>query len=220
MGIKDRKERDRQEMRDNILEVASNMFLEEGYDKTSIRNIADKIEYSAGTIYQYFKDKDDIFLTIHRQAFDKLFTHFNQIAQIEDCFERLYRLGYIYIKFALENPKLYDLMFIMHAPMNALKDELWDCGHSSFDFLYDLVQECIEKKRIKMHDTQATTMLIWATVHGLVSLHIRNRYKMIETERIEQIIMQALDEMMEAIKSPPVPEGGANPNMQEVDKNF
>ncbi len=208
MSIKERKERDRQEMQKNILEVASKMFLEEGYDKTSIRNIAEKIEYSSGTIYQYFKDKDDIFLTIHRQAFDKLFAEFIQLNDIEDCVEKLYRLGYIYIKFALDNPQLYDLMFIMHAPMNALKDDLWDCGHSSFDFLYDLVNECIEKKRIKMHDTQATTMLIWGFVHGLVSLHIRNRYKMIDPERVEPTIFQALDEMMEAIKSPLTPEGG------------
>jgi AcrR family transcriptional regulator len=71
MGISERKEREKQEMREKILLVATEMFIEEGYDKTSIRKIADKIEYSPATIYLYFKDKDEIFHAIHDKGFDK-----------------------------------------------------------------------------------------------------------------------------------------------------
>jgi AcrR family transcriptional regulator len=68
MGILERKEREKQEMRDLILNVATEMFIEEGYDKTSIRKIADKIEYSPATIYLYFKDKDEIFMPFTTKA--------------------------------------------------------------------------------------------------------------------------------------------------------
>ena len=60
MGIAERKEREKMEMHDRILQAATVMFLEDGYEKTSIRNIADKIEYSPATIYLYFKDKDEL----------------------------------------------------------------------------------------------------------------------------------------------------------------
>ena len=55
MGVTERKERERQEMRQRILDAAQQVFVEEGYEKASIRNIAERIEYSPATIYLYFK---------------------------------------------------------------------------------------------------------------------------------------------------------------------
>ena len=69
MGITDRKEREKQELKDLILKEAKAVFLEEGYEKTSIRKIADRIEYSPTTIYLYFKDKSELLLELHKQSF-------------------------------------------------------------------------------------------------------------------------------------------------------
>ncbi|KGE17234.1 TetR/AcrR family transcriptional regulator [Paenibacillus wynnii] len=55
-----KKEREREEMRNLILEAASSIIAAEGADKLSIRKIAQKIEYSAGIIYHYFQNKNDI----------------------------------------------------------------------------------------------------------------------------------------------------------------
>ena len=55
MGVADRKEREKEEMKTKILEAAKKLFLDHGFEKTSIRNIAEEIEYSPGTIYLYFK---------------------------------------------------------------------------------------------------------------------------------------------------------------------
>ena len=52
MGISDRKEREKEELRERILVAAKTLFLQKGIEKTSIRNIADLIEYSPGIIYQ------------------------------------------------------------------------------------------------------------------------------------------------------------------------
>ena len=72
MGILESKERDRVEMRERIIDVAIEMFVKEGYEKTSIRNIAEKIEYSPATIYLYYKDKDELLYDVQAQAFEKL----------------------------------------------------------------------------------------------------------------------------------------------------
>ncbi|MCU0448183.1 MAG: TetR/AcrR family transcriptional regulator, partial [Microscillaceae bacterium] len=159
MAIKERKEREKQEMRERILEVAKQMFLKDGYDKTSIRNIADKIEYSPGTIYQYFEDKDEIFFIIHQQGFDQLFAMMAQVNEIPNPLERLKTLGKVYMQFAIENPELYDLMFIMRAPMNNLleKKKEWERGFASFDFLESIVKECIEQKMIRFTETKIAT---------------------------------------------------------------
>ena len=55
MGINERKERDRQDLRKSIMDAAREVFLEKGFEQTSIRAIAQKIEYSPTTIYLYFK---------------------------------------------------------------------------------------------------------------------------------------------------------------------
>jgi AcrR family transcriptional regulator len=67
MTIANRKERQKEELRGKILEAAKALFIERGFEETSIRNIAEKIEYSPTTIYLYFKDKDDIFYSLHQE---------------------------------------------------------------------------------------------------------------------------------------------------------
>jgi AcrR family transcriptional regulator len=202
MAIKERKERERQEMRGKILEAAREMFLEEGYDKTSIRNIAEKIEYSPGTIYQYFEDKDEIFFIIHQEGFDKLFEMMAVVNEISNPVEKLKTLGQIYMQFAIENPELYDLMFIMRAPMNRLleKKKDWERGFTSFEFLESIVNECIEKKLIRFNESKIAAVAIWAYVHGLISLYIRDRFKMLNEEEIEKIMNTCVISLMEMVE--------------------
>ena len=56
MGISERREREKQELREKILEKAREILIKEGQDNLSIRNIATAIEYSPATIYLYFQD--------------------------------------------------------------------------------------------------------------------------------------------------------------------
>ena len=69
MGIAERKEREKQEMRTLILSTATNLFVERGYDSVSMRNIAEAMEYSPATIYLYFKDKNELLYTLSEEGF-------------------------------------------------------------------------------------------------------------------------------------------------------
>jgi len=193
MGIIERKEREREEMRDLILMAAQKLFLENGYEKTSIRGIADAIEYSPATIYLYYKDKNELLLALHVLSFQKMMQEFSVVASIADPFERLVALGRQYIKFAIENPELYDLMFIMQAPMEALacKDEMWEDGLKSFDYLRLIVQECIEAGIFKSHrNVDDASLTIWSFMHGLITIYLKKRMEMFgdnrEMERMEE----------------------------------
>ena len=134
MGILERKERDKEEMRRKIMDASRQLFLEQGFEKTSIRNIADAIEYSPATIYLYYKDKNELLFALHEEAFVKLMQELSVVMKVQDPFERLVEMGRQYIKFAVENPELYDLMFIMIAPMETLacRDEIWEDGMNMF----------------------------------------------------------------------------------------
>ena len=73
MGIKERKENEKSEMKELILKTAMKLFLDKGFNNITIRNIAEKIEYSPATIYLYFKNKDEILYTLRREGFENLY---------------------------------------------------------------------------------------------------------------------------------------------------
>jgi AcrR family transcriptional regulator len=201
MGIAERKEREKQEMKDLVLQAAMDLFVEEGYEKASIRKIADRIEYSPATIYLYFKDKDEIFHAVHEKGFDMFFQKMEELYVIADPFERLEKLGEVYLKFAWEHPQLYDLMFIMWGPMDALKDDThWHCGMRAHNALKDMVRACIESGKMKQLDVDVASMAIWSFVHGVVSLRIRNRFRMCLPEELETMIPASVKMMLDLFR--------------------
>lgn len=176
MAIEDRRQREKEQMRRLILDAAKEIFLEKGYEQTSLRNIADKIEYSPGTIYLYFKEKDEIFLALHNEAFGKLFSVFEPLLLVEDPFERLKAMGRLYMDFAFNNKDLYDLMFIMTAPMNMLHDACeWKMGDRVFDTLVQTLAQCQQTGRFKDKDLQTLAFMIWSGLHGMCALYCCGR---------------------------------------------
>ncbi|MFN5577064.1 MAG: TetR/AcrR family transcriptional regulator [Bacteroidota bacterium] len=178
MGLSERRIRERLDTRQSILATARELFLLKGFEATTIRNIAEKIEYSPSTIYQHFKDKNEIFYTIHSEAFAELVRYLNASEMHKNPMDQLIALGQIYIQFALENPELYDLMFILEAPfvfLIYLEDANWIVGKMAFDYLKSVIANCIQQGLIKETDLESLSYLIWSTVHGLVTISIRKR---------------------------------------------
>ena len=178
MGIVERKEREREEMRKLILDAAQTLFLANGYEKVSIRNIADAIEYSPATIYLYFKDKNDLLFALHQRGFVQMVEEFRPLLLLTDPFEKLVEMGRSYIRFAVQNPELFDLMFIMTAPMDTLDNKDWVEGDQAFGLLMQVVQECIDAGVFRKHNVQATAMMIWSGIHGYTALFLRKRLGM------------------------------------------
>ncbi len=202
MGITERKEREKQEMRDKIIDAAISMFLEEGYEKTSIRNIAEKIEYSPATIYLYYKDKDELLYDVQKQAFGKLDDVFREKITAADPFERLEQICHTYVWFGINNPELYDLMFIIKAPMNAIDDNEWHNGDQALNALIGCVTECLSKQEIRFSDPRVAALSIWSMGHGLISLNIRCRIKeeLIGDMGKEEIINKCISDYVQLIK--------------------
>jgi AcrR family transcriptional regulator len=189
MGVKERKERDRQEMRDAILESAHQLFVDKGFDDVSIRNIAEAIEYSPATIYLYFKDKDEIFYALHGEAFKKFNDFMSILGTIKDPFRRLIKMGERYMEFTFKFPKYYDIMFIMQAPMDCVKNsDEWKEGESAHSQLENVVKESQESGYFKNKDYKALSFLIWSTMHGMCSLALRDRMKIYEEAERSKMI--------------------------------
>lgn len=187
MGITERKEKQKLEIKKMILDASMKLFVEEGFEHVTIRKIADLIEYSPTTVYLYFRDKNEIFFHLHEMGFQKMLELNQNLNTIANPLMRLYKMGENYIHFGLTNPEFYDVMFIQKAPMEALskmKDCQWSLGDTALNSLKTILEECMQKGLIQKGPIEAVALAIWGMVHGLVSLSIRQRLQ--ELVPIEQ----------------------------------
>jgi len=203
MGITERKEKQKLEIRKMILDASMKLFIEEGYSHVTIRKIADIIEYSPTTVYLYFKDKDEIFYNLHELGFQKLGEKNHNLVGINNPLMRLYKMGENYLDFGMENPEYYDIMFIQHAPMAALmemEDCNWHYGDSALNALKQTIEEAMAQGLIHVGNVEAAAMGIWGMVHGMVSLAIRKRFdKLIPEQQIKGMMRQSLNWMLSAV---------------------
>src|SRR3974377_818614 len=114
MGVQERRARERQELRQEILAAARDLFVREGFENVSMRKIAEKIEYSPTTIYLYFNDKADLLDCLCEETFARLLRKQNQIAQtVSSPLERLRQGLRGYIEFGLKYPNDYTVTFMI-----------------------------------------------------------------------------------------------------------
>jgi len=203
MGIVERKEKQKLEIRKMILDASMKLFVDEGFDNVTIRRIADLIEYSPTTVYLYFKDKNEILYNLHELGFQKLGVKNQNLVEIGNPLTRLHKMGENYIEFGLSNPEFYDVMFIQRAPMQVLagmKNCDWTHGESALNALKLTIEEAMSKNLIKTANPDAVAMGIWGMVHGLVSLAIRDRFeKLGENLDLKGLMHQSLNWLLSSI---------------------
>lgn len=203
MSTAERKAREKEALKMLILKGAKKLFLERGIEQTTIRNIADEIDYSVGTVYVYFKDKNAILHDLHSIGFQELGGYFTELFAIKDPMERLRKMGFTYLKFAMENSEMYDLMFIVKAPMEFIEStekEAWNEGAETFGALKKTVEECMNKGHFEGHSLEALSFMIWSLVHGMCCLEIRQRTKGVKFSNPDTILSDGYNEYLKIIK--------------------
>ncbi|MBX2916157.1 MAG: TetR/AcrR family transcriptional regulator [Cyclobacteriaceae bacterium] len=172
MGVAERKERHKEDLKREILDAAKSLFTEKGLEATSIRAIAEKIEYSPATIYLYYKDKNEIVHALHSEGFKLLVSYFNVLNHITHPFERLKGMGRAYIQFAVQNPDTYMLIFNMDEPLQHVANcfEEWNEGDRAFDILLKTVKDCQNHGYFSGFVPEQISFVIWSTMHGLCTL--------------------------------------------------
>jgi AcrR family transcriptional regulator len=178
MGVKERREREKSEVRDKILDAARELFIAEGYDGVSMRKVADKIEYTPTTIYGHFDDKEDLFRQLCHEDFAKLAEVFQSAQIAEHPVERLKQIGRLYIDFGLKYPNHYKLMFMTPHP-GVEPDEMDQevKGNPEMDayaFLKHTVEQTMDAGLFghEHRDVELISQTLWAAVHGVISLQI------------------------------------------------
>jgi len=168
MGITERREREREEIRKKILDAARDLFTAEGYDRVTMRRIADAIEYSPTTIYLHFEDKDDLVRALCHADFGRLLEAMRGAAPATDPVEEIRELGRAYASFALRFPNQYRFMFMTPVGKEE-KPEGENPGELSFGRLLDAVKRAQAGGRLRPIDPLTAAQVLWTTIHGAVA---------------------------------------------------
>jgi AcrR family transcriptional regulator len=196
MGSKQRRVRQKEGLREEILDAARSLFVKEGYASTSIRKIADKIEYAPGTIYLYFRDKAEILDRICEETFAKLIRKMDAIEHDTAApLDKLRRGLRTYIQFGLENPNHYVVTFIQANIHGESHSAFETTGSKAFACLRQGVQQCVDAGELVSNDADELAQALWAGIHGLTSVLITcTAFPFVEQNRLIDRMVHTLVE--------------------------
>jgi AcrR family transcriptional regulator len=168
-----RRERQKQQLRQHILEAAQRLLHSQGDGAVTIRRIAEAIEYSPTTIYLYFEDREALIREVCRLDAASLISQLESIAGMEDPLESLRQTCLAYVEFGVTHPHLYGCMFKAGAG-EVREGSTKDPERGFYSFLEGAVGQCVARAmfRDELDDAGEISQLLWAGLHGLVSLHL------------------------------------------------
>jgi AcrR family transcriptional regulator len=190
MGSKERIHRLKENTRVNILDAAHDIVKEEGWQALSMRKIADKIEYTAPIIYEYYANKDAILLELSKKGFEMLASKMKAAAaKHPEPAEQIEAMWLAYWNFAFAHTEYYQLMFGIEVNC-CLMDELLPAGPTPYDIAVEPIQKImgIENREDERVCTKYYTY--WSIIHGLVSINIVRKGATDEINR--QILKDAI----------------------------
>lgn len=174
MGTKERRLRQKEEIRSSILATAWQMVREEGWQSLSIRKVADAIEYSVPVIYDHFENKEALLMEFAQEGFRLLSKKVQQaMAKHREPAEQLKAMADAYWSFAFKNREYYQLMYGLGMP----GCEIEKCFPERAEFRNQFM-EPIKTLIAKSNNPDVNPCLkyytLWSILHGLVSIKSMN----------------------------------------------
>lgn len=175
MGAIERRAKHKEEFRREILDSAREMFMNDGYDRFSMRKLAQKIDYSPTTIYLYFKNKDDLLLAICEEFFSTFFAELNRIRSASRDPVGTLRQAFLYLmEFGLRNPNQYKLIFFTKSVYGTRQEwvEKESMARNTYLVFKDIVQDCIDAGKLREVEADVIVSMVSAASHGVIAKNI------------------------------------------------
>jgi AcrR family transcriptional regulator len=176
MGTKERREREKKDLRQKILDAALHIITAEGFAAMSMRKLAERIEYSPASIYLHFRNREQIAQELSEVGFAKLLVYLSEAVEGKETVPAFHAACVAYVAFGLENPETYRLIFMgdsayVKAAFAEQKED--NAGEKVYRVLVELVE------RLKREgfdgggaESTAVTDMVWSALHGIVSIKV------------------------------------------------
>lgn len=165
------------DLRNALIQGALKLMEKEG-ESFSLRDLSKKVGVSPPALYSHFADKDALLVAVAICGFDQLKVELEgAIGKTKDPAAQFLAMGQAYVKFGMDCPALYNLMFSgSELPAKRFKfPELKEAGNRSFQALTGMLGEMQRSGFMRPGHVDLDGFTIWAHVHGLASLIITGR---------------------------------------------
>jgi AcrR family transcriptional regulator len=163
--------------------------------------VAERISYSATTIYRYYEDKDDLLFAVVHEGFVEFARQLKAAADsTSNPLKRLEALGHAYVRFGLENPVYYQMMFMQRADLLFERQrEKTEPMIASFGALQQAVRAAMTAGTLKRGDVETLSHVIWSLVHGITALAVADP-KRFTDEVVEKSTRRAMKMMLDGLR--------------------
>jgi AcrR family transcriptional regulator len=196
LGIRERRQRQRETLRSGILAAAREIASTEGWRAVTIRKIAGIIEYSPPVVYEYFDSKEDLLLELVRIGYAGQLEAIEKARDAsEDPEEALLGMSRAWCRFAFEAPDLYQVMYGLggvSTPTTELRKE----GEKIAETMAEMLREVLAKNGKETDDAWEKVTIAWGTLHGLVALALADRIP--TGEETERLVDRAVHDYLSA----------------------
>ena len=201
MGIAERKQREKEKRRNEILDAAEELFFSQGLQQTTMDDLAARTELSKGTLYLYFRSKDEVYLALNVRAKRLLREQMEAAARTPGTgLDKVLALGRAYLSFSLAYPDyaqvIQNCMISEGEQMDAsaYAREAHEHGERSLQLLIDSLAAGQADGSIRQQlDALKTGLVLWAQMTGLLQIlsakgtYLKADFKLEESELMEYV---------------------------------
>lgn len=176
-----------EQLREVILDASMSILQEQGLQGLSAREIARRIDYSPGTLYNVFENLDDIVLTIEGRMLDGLAAVLGSLPVELDPRLDVRNLAHAYLAYSHAHPKLWNLLFEHHLP--AGRDvPAW--YKAKLESLLARVESAVRPLQPNASDDaiKRSARVLWAGVHGITSLSTADKLANVTSDSAAPLI--------------------------------
>ena len=170
----EKRARYKEEVRREILDAARSLFVNEGYEKFSLHQLAEKIGYSPRTIYPYFKDKDDLLFAIYEEVAGRFFVDLTNIRTAQsDPLETLRQALLYLVEFGFNHPDNYKVFFITGPKVYGTLDEFMEketMARKAYFVFREIVKNCVVTGQLQEIDIDVLAQVLAVATCGLAAL--------------------------------------------------
>lgn len=204
MGLQERRTREKEQRRLQILDAARSLVLKYGVFAVSVQQIAKLAELSVGTIYLYFESKEEIFASLQQEVLDLMFEEMEEaIRGSAGPADGLRVIARVYNSFSVENKRYFDVINYFLSPSDIifpphLKTEIDHHGNRILSLVVEVIERGVREGVFEAPNPKRCAIVMWATIHGLIQFR-KLRDTILRDEKFDELYRYSVECFIEGL---------------------
>jgi AcrR family transcriptional regulator len=211
MGIAERREREKEQRHNAIIDAAEKVFFSQGLEHATMDDVAERAELSKGTLYLYFKSKEELYLAIHLRGnliLKKMFE--DAVARFDRGIEKVKAIGQAYMEFYQKYPDYFHAMIYYESRVfdyqdqNSIAMQCVEMGKTTLDILINAIEFGKQDGSIRPEiDAKKTAISLWGQSTGIIQIITLKEFILIQNHEIksEEIVDYTFELIYHSLKA-------------------